>query len=467
MPGKENSLSCGRSSPVKALPALPNRAFSFDKGNETEESYTAATPTISRRPVASPSRQRYSKEELPSRLAEAEEKLEQKDEEIRQLKSKNDHILKEWRETCANLAQTKATISYKIDDQHFIDTWYDLRYQIRSWAMQHFSGRLKITTRLLNSQMPNQGLTRLTSLWKSYLKSDNHRAMLVQAFIWDVLRLDVFAPPGQSFEKGSSVCWAVDDQRPLAHLNHKLRPAIENMRKIPQYPDHALYVRDYFSWRIATMVLIERKYGNNKERLFNHSIPSLVGKIRDVLSPYTSSGQQPEQIFGPDLSKILRTAIHLDVDMWKQKALFYPSLPAHTLSPADVPQSPYLPQPEPVIEYDPESMDLYEGTDQQCTGRKVTLVIAPQLVKAGNSDGEGYEYFMTRVKSQVSCQQVFRQKTISATPQQSQRASQDTERQPGKFKPTLQSQNSLQSRRHSIDRSNNIRGSFQRRTPPY
>lgn len=477
LPGKVGSRSCGRSSPVKSPSALPTRTFSYDKGNGTEEeimglvaqtnttvatlnasgmetqNYTAATTTIVRRPMASPLKRGYSKEELASHLAEAEEKLREKDDEIHRLRSKNDRILKEWRETCANLAQTKATVSHKIEDQHFIDTWYELRYQIRSWATQHFSHRLKITTRWLNSQMPKQELTRLTRHWKSYLKSDNHRAMLVQAFIWDVLRLDIFAPLGQSLQKGHSVCWAANDQHPLAHLNHKLGPAIENMKKIPQYPDHALYVRDYFSWRIATIVLIERKYGINKDRLFGYLIPSLAGKIRDVLSPYTTSGQQPEQIFGNDLHKILRTAIHLDADMWKQKALFYPSLPAHTLSPADVPQSPYLPRPEPVIEYDPESMDLYEGTEQEGARMAVTLVITPQLIKAGNSDGEGYEFFMTKVKSQVSCQQVFHREPTSATPKILRSASRDAEPQPGKFDPTLQSQNSRQPKRHSIDGS--------------
>ena len=239
--------------------------------------------------------------------------------------------------------------------------------------------------------------------------------------------------------------------------------AIENMKKIPQYPDHALYVKDYFSWRIATIVLIERKYGINKDRLFDCLIPPLVGKIRDVLSPYTTSGQQPEQIFGNDLCKILRTAIHLDADMWKQKALFYPSLPAHTLIPADVPQSPYLPRPEPVIEYNPESMDLYEGTEQDGTRMAVTLVIAPELIKAGNSDGEGYEFFMTKVKSQVSCQQVFHREPTSATPEIPQGASQDAEPQPGKFDPTLQFQNSRQSKRHSIDGSRYITKSAPKR----
>ena len=248
--GKVGSQSHGRSSPVKAPSVLPTRTFSYDKGNGTEEeivglvaqtntalailnasgvetqNYTAAATTIVRRPMASPPKQRYSREELISRLAEAEDKLREKDDEIRRLKSKNDSILKEWRDTCANLAQTKATVSHKIEDQHFIDTWYELRYQIRSWATQHFSHRLKITTRWLNSQMPKQGLTRLTRHWKSYLKSDNHRAMLVQAFVWDVLRLDVFAPPGQSLQKGHSVCWAANEQHPLAHLNHKLGPGM-------------------------------------------------------------------------------------------------------------------------------------------------------------------------------------------------------------------------------------------------
>ncbi|KAF2814351.1 uncharacterized protein BDZ99DRAFT_567987 [Mytilinidion resinicola] len=411
-------IARGRSSPIKS--ATPLRRSSYDQESDPvykPKPYEQATATpsagdmphngvsgkhiestpssgIHRRQVGVP-KPRYppSQQELATALALCEDEKKEKDEEIESLKAQNESLRQEWRETSAHLAQTKATITHTIEDQHFVSVWSELRYRIRGWANQHFSGKLSSFAKWKSNQFVSAELTGLSKYWKSYMKSEEHRPMLIQAYIWTILRVDIFAPTSQAPVKGQAsqgVCWAADDQKSLQELTSQLRPGIRNMKNIPKLnPVLEGYVKDYFSWRANTTVLVERKQGANKEKCFDMFIPSIVTKIREIVSPWVTNGESQDQIFGDELKAILRKAIHLDADMWKQKAFWHPSIP-HA-------KAGYS------IELDPDSMDVYEEIDRNRTSHEVTLMMSPALVKSGSSSGEGYEYFTTIMKSEVSC----------------------------------------------------------------
>ncbi|KAF2500864.1 hypothetical protein BU16DRAFT_260544, partial [Lophium mytilinum] len=439
-PARKNSDSIivrGRSSPIKSVNPLQNLIYDQQsdpvyKPKSYEQVTTAASDSdmpqnevsgkitgstsgsgIQRRQVgASKPKHPPTQQELATALALCEDEKKEKDEEIQRLKAQNESLRQEWRETAAHLAQTKATVTHTIEDQHFISVWQELRYRIRGWANQHFSGKLGSFAKWKGNQFIRAELTGLSKYWKSYLKSEEHRPMLIQAYIWTILRVEIFAPTSQVPVKGQpsqGVCWAADDQKSLQELTSRLRPGkrehhrrenrlihegIRNMKSIPRLnPVVEGYVKDYFSWRANTTILVERNQGSNKDKCFDMFIPSIVMKIREVVSPWATNGESLDQIFGDELKAILRKAVHLDADMWKQRAFWHPAMP---YSKVGYP-----------TELDPESMEVYEEIDQNSGSREVTLVISPALVKSGSSSGEGYEYFTTILKSEVSCQPDF------------------------------------------------------------
>jgi len=179
-----------------------------------------------------------SRADLAHLLDEAEESARENEEEIQRLKVHNAELLKEWQNTSANLAETKATISHTLEDQHFVSAWLQLRYDIKNWAVQHFGGPMPASaTRLFKILNPPQTLIELTRHWKAYVNSDEHRPLLAQALVWNLLQTHVFAARagvGRPGKEANGAYWAFQDQFHIAHLNENLKP-----RKSPPYTSQA------------------------------------------------------------------------------------------------------------------------------------------------------------------------------------------------------------------------------------
>jgi len=160
----------------RPLPRLPSNDDSQTvNSNETKQPVSRrqfGTTTRSQKPS-----HRYSTAELVHLLDEANKCAEEKEVEVQRLKTENAALRVEWRGVAASLAETKATVSYVLEDKHFISAWKSLRYQISNWAIQHFGGRLASNfRRWFKSQNPPLQVTELTPYWREYLVSRLLRA---------------------------------------------------------------------------------------------------------------------------------------------------------------------------------------------------------------------------------------------------------------------------------------------------
>jgi hypothetical protein len=157
--------------------------------------------------------------------------IKEKDEEIQLLKENNEELKKVWMDTAANLADTKATISYTLEDGIFIGEWKQLQYDIRNWSQTRFQRAPGGFTKWYKRDLsPSKHLLDLTPHWKSYLDSDILRPLLAEALVWSLLQKLVFAwPPSRSsqmgYQKPGGAYWAYDDQSSVATLNERMKPS--------------------------------------------------------------------------------------------------------------------------------------------------------------------------------------------------------------------------------------------------
>ncbi|ORY02352.1 hypothetical protein BCR34DRAFT_605586 [Clohesyomyces aquaticus] len=426
--GTSPDMTNGRSSPSKKpLPPEPYSPSSIQhsthiattsrldgQGNEIPSYIDSPEQhTIVRRSIGGPPRRpkqlrNDSKAELGNLLDEAEKSLRERDEEIQRLKEENEQLRQAWTAASGNLAATRATISHVLEDRHFISSWQQLGFDIRSWASQHFDKPPpagSFTRWRKTNWDPSKHIIELTPYWKPYISSDDLRPLLVQAFVWNMLQKHVFAWPSSSprghiaaeTQKPGGAYWAFDDQHCLASLNAQLKPKIDDMKNLANVSkSEAGFVKDYFDWRVANAVYIQNSYALHKDR--NANIRGLAEKITSILSPFTDSinsyAPGVEDRFSVELYRILETAVKLDSDIWLQRAFFHPAKPRYIKNGRDNGER-----------FHPETMELYGNAEPEpmYPNPEVTLVISPCLVKSGNAEGENYDVFTTLVKAQVSC----------------------------------------------------------------
>ena len=357
-----------------------------------------------------------SKAELIRRVQDAERMVKETEVEVERMAKEREQIVALWQDASANLAEVKATVGYTLDDRHFIDSWLELSYDIKGWAMEHFSGSISSFSMKawFQKQNPSQVLIDLTFFWREYLKSNEHRPVLVQALIWALLEKHVFAMQKSTQNKPPhGAYWAFQDQQTVAKLNEALRPrksdiitayvvltfkAIKNIREIKSFhPNFERTVKQYFEWRVNTVVSIERKWASaTTTNRPNPNAQRLAEKIEKILQPFPRSSNGD---FRGGLEKIILSAIRLDADMWRQKSFIHPSKPKYFLINTDA-----------HAHYNPESMDVWEGilpNEDEEPNPEITLFIAPSLMKSGDANGDGYDVFQTLVKGKVSCDQTF------------------------------------------------------------
>jgi len=157
------------------------------------------------------------------------------------------------------------------------------------------------------------------------------------------------------------------------------------------------------------------------------------------LAPFTEMGSYSDYSqteVEKELGSIIVNAIKLDADMWRQKAFFYPS-------------TPFFHKPG---RFNPDSMDLREPLpeDNATYAPPITLIYAPCLVKAGDSDGENYNISYTLVRSQVSSD-VPTSHSKSETFARQQQSSSSAAHLPGQFDPSIRPKRAGSVSKRSID----------------
>ena len=114
-----------------------------------------------------------------------------------------------------------ASVVYKSEEKTLIEELHALRYEIRIWAEEYFSGPISTRSRRPHLHSAKELFGGLTDNYQTYLKNPKDRPLLIQAYIWLRLQQKIFS----NWQKGCGYVWAgtLGDK--------KLRPINDTLRK--------------------------------------------------------------------------------------------------------------------------------------------------------------------------------------------------------------------------------------------
>jgi hypothetical protein len=115
----------------------------------------------------------------------------------------------------------RGSVVFKSEEKTLIEELQALRYEIRVWSEEYFSGPTTSRSKRPHFHAAKDLFGGLTDNYAIYLKHPDDRPLLVQAYIWSTLQKKIF----NNFQKGSGYVWAgkLGDK--------KLRPINDTLRK--------------------------------------------------------------------------------------------------------------------------------------------------------------------------------------------------------------------------------------------
>ena len=320
---------------------------------------------------------------------------------IETLNKDKENILAELHSAVDDLHNLQSEPDCRIADEIFISSWGKLRYDIKNWAATYFVGKPRNNPRgWFRGRSSKPDFSRLSSDYKAFMRSENYRYILIQAFLWQQLIENVFN------DTCNGLYWADQTHNGLRSIQNRLNPwtnAIDYSIK-DALEARARDLKEYHTWRAKTTQLLLAQERPESSHYMDNRINNLVDKLSYDLQPYAKS--LDDKIDTP-LKDIVITAVDLDSKMKTQKAVFTPRL--------------YFNGEESLcfgFPFDCSSMELIDETlgcsstesiDKDEDAQKpppVELVVSPALLKTGNSMAEEYRTHHILVKAQVLCQQL-------------------------------------------------------------
>lgn len=152
-----------------------------------------------------------SHEQLQNELRAERERRENAEHELLQKKSEVEDIRKRWKQAARELNKLQAQSQnfYQVTDTYLIDLIMRLRYNISSFAIQHFSGSLQGSVKLRGDAAffsPYLATTtRDCSMYNEFLGRSDLRPSIIQAFLWNVLVHEVFG----NFRWADEAVWKI------------------------------------------------------------------------------------------------------------------------------------------------------------------------------------------------------------------------------------------------------------------
>ncbi len=137
------------------------------------------------------------------------------EEDLRHKSTEAKENLKRWRQTARELNDLRSQTQphYIVTDEYLKDLALNLRYNIRTFAIQHFGGELSKKLRWEKTGCWDTYMAPIKGCEK-YLASAERSHSIIQAFIWGVIR-------GRIFDKFR---WAGGSASPVRGLCLLLRP---------------------------------------------------------------------------------------------------------------------------------------------------------------------------------------------------------------------------------------------------
>jgi hypothetical protein len=297
-------------------------------------------------------------------------------------------------------ARPASSVVFQSDEKLLIEELHALRYEIRIWTEEHFSGPLKSRPHLSRAK----GLFRsLTDNYATYLKDPEERPLLIQAYIWSRLQHKIFS----NWQKGCGYVWAgVLGNSKLRPINDTLRKAVKNEEEAEQY--HA--------WRSMTVNLLVPQVDGKWRPTFDaapvlKSIKRFCRRIRRKLRPWASRSLRGGK---EQLHTIVSASVALDLKMKRHKADY--RFVTFTGGRKDQFWGYGFYESEMEDVYDDEDVEWHDyggkggggGGGRNAEGRKVELALAPALERCGNANGHVFERSFMLVKADVTCKRLER-----------------------------------------------------------
>ncbi|KAL5338346.1 hypothetical protein BJX70DRAFT_366852 [Aspergillus crustosus] len=312
--------------------------------------------------------------------------------EVRQKNSDLDVLRKRWKQAARELDKSRSQNQgfYQVTDNYLIELTSRLRYNVRNFAIQYFSGEVKMKTRLKPENKPK--------LWDTYMGAttpvpqdcelfllSDRRPSVIQAFLWRFLVGAIF----------DNFRWAGETGISLRNMCRSLRPDGQYANATtPIIPDEE---RRFQMWLASTTVLVldagsapskAKETASDVDR----KIKSLVENVRDVIDNFavlTDPGYTQE------LTRIIEEAVQLDIEICRQVARI----------------EWVFPPPGKEVAFDSEVMRLDNqetaSKDKGAEKQSVQLVMCPAMKKRGKSTGDEFGAPATLlVPMEVSCQAV-------------------------------------------------------------
>jgi hypothetical protein len=141
-------------------------------------------------------------------------------------------------------------------------------------------------------------------------------------------------------------------------------------------------------WRANTCSLLLDALNGKRKDVSDDRRTLADEHAQKIFQVFASWSTEPESM-ASRLSDIILESINLDDQLCQQVAwLRWESLKQ--------PQSDHV--------FDTETMELERGETRSSADGKVELVLAPALIKKGNSSGEGFDTATTLLKMEVTCE---------------------------------------------------------------
>ncbi|KAF2790268.1 hypothetical protein K505DRAFT_377641 [Melanomma pulvis-pyrius CBS 109.77] len=275
-----------------------------------------------------------------------------------------------------------ASVVYKSEEKTLIEELQALRYEIRNWSEEYFSGPLSSRSKRPHVHSAKDLFVSLTDNHEAYLKHHRDRPLLIQAYVWSKLQQRIFS----NVQKGCGYVWAGKlGDRKLRTINDTLRKAVTNEAQ----------AEEYHRWRAMTVNLLVPQVDGKWRPTFDAApvlkrISRFCSRLRRKLRPWAT---QSLRLGKDQLHTIISAAVALDLKMKRQKAdyrfvTFAGGKPNHFFGYGF---------------YDSEMEDVDEDDHKP---RRVELSLAPALERCGNANGHIFDQSFILIKADVSCKRI-------------------------------------------------------------
>ncbi|KAI1326452.1 hypothetical protein F5Y16DRAFT_374826 [Xylariaceae sp. FL0255] len=291
----------------------------------------------------------------PEQVEADEMKIKGLENDLKEANGRADEAMKRWRKAASKLGQQQppTAVTDQLSDSDLISLISQLRYKIRAFAGQFFSGIFNSQNlELLRGDFSHymlQDAKEGTHQYPSLLLSETKGPFVIQSFLWQVLNNEVF----------NRYHWAP-----------KLRHAVESLQEASEQVDEKQGTIDaeqkFHIWRSTTANHALKWTSSSKRRAITDAAVIRCSRgIHEILKPV--SRVSDEQSVLCDIRDILDAAIDLDQEICKHVAFMNWYFPKQSDS------------------FTADIMRVEPGAPAATQGELVEIITAPALIKLRHS----------------------------------------------------------------------------------